>query len=179
MPSRFWSELIRQPHTPESRGTAAAAAASEEPSALDLAAVLADQSCRRAATGHLTSERLEPSPRLALTIIHEFDCRIPRHGAGHNRRGVFPYRLVDVIFALIPTADRPFKTNGGHRPRADFGIAIRPSPLRGGMSSLYGRLIWSAVGFGLVEDTGDCGQGMVGRIALIQGFCLQVCGTAD
>ncbi len=136
---------------------------------LAFAAVLPDKIRSRGASGHFASERLKSPPRLALAIVHQPDRGILRHRSADNRRGIFADRLIDIIFAIVLAANRPSETDRSHRAGADLVITARPRSVRERWASPQPRpFLGLAIGFRVIEDAGNRGERVIGRVAFAQ-----------
>src|ERR1700722_8387473 len=135
---------------------------------LHFAAVFANHARYRGASGHFAFQLFEPPPRLDFAVVHEADRRIPGHRPADNGRGILADGLVDIIFAAVGAAGRPFEANRRHRTRTGLRIAVGLDQPRIRRPFLKERLFRLAMGFRLIQNAGDGRERIVGRVALTQ-----------
>jgi uncharacterized protein len=137
------------------------------------AAISSNQVRRRAASGHFAFQLLESLPRLVLAFVDQPD----RGGLGQrtadNRQRIFTDGLIHVIFAAILAADGPPEPDRRHRAGADLVVTVGLHHLGDDGRRFLDRVFFRlAVGFRLIEDAGDGGQSMIGRVTLTHCFGL-------
>ena len=85
-----------------------------------------------ACAAHFALDSLEfQRARLALAVVDELDRGFLREGTGDDGLGVLADRLVDIIFAVIRAADRPFEADFRDRAGAQLYGSRRPRSARG------------------------------------------------